>query len=102
MDSVTTTSNPPAPARPSGAGLIEVRLTAIRYVAHETSLFEFQSLDGRPLPAYEPGAHIDLHLPSGLLRNYSLAATYGVLILSILVVYASVYRQLLRRQGEVF
>jgi arabinogalactan oligomer/maltooligosaccharide transport system permease protein len=36
------------------------------------------------------------------LRNYSLAATYGVLILSILVVYASVYRRLLRRQGEVF
>jgi arabinogalactan oligomer/maltooligosaccharide transport system permease protein len=36
------------------------------------------------------------------LRNYSLAATFGVLILSILVVYASVYRRLLRRQGEVF
>ena len=74
MDSATATSNPSAPARQPGAGLIEVRLTAIRYVAHETSLFEFQSLDGRPLPAYEPGAHIDLHLPSGLLRNYSLTS----------------------------
>ena len=36
------------------------------------------------------------------IRDYSLAATYGVLILSMLIVYASVYRRLLRRQGEVF
>ena len=54
--------------------MIEVRLTAIRYVARDTSLFEFRSVDGKPLPAYEPGAHIDLHLPSGLLRNYSLTS----------------------------
>ena len=36
------------------------------------------------------------------IRDYSLAATYGVLILSILVVYAGVYKRLLGRQGEVF
>jgi len=36
------------------------------------------------------------------LRNYSLAATYGVLILSLLLVYASFYRRALRKQGEVF
>jgi len=36
------------------------------------------------------------------LRNYSLAATYGVLILSMLMVYASIYRRVLRSQGEVF
>ena len=36
------------------------------------------------------------------LRNYSLAATYGVLILSMLLVYASIYRRVLRSQGEVF
>ena len=36
------------------------------------------------------------------LRNYSLAATYGVLILSMLIVYASIYRRVLRSQGEVF
>jgi arabinogalactan oligomer/maltooligosaccharide transport system permease protein len=35
-------------------------------------------------------------------RNYSLAATYGVLILSILMVFASVYRRTLKAQGEVF
>ncbi|MEQ6902076.1 sugar ABC transporter permease [Nocardioides sp. YIM 152588] len=36
------------------------------------------------------------------LRNYSLAATYGVLILSILLVYAAIYRRVLRAQGDVF
>ena len=35
-------------------------------------------------------------------RNYSMAATYGVLILSMLMVFASVYRRALRSQGEVF
>ncbi|MFC6285517.1 carbohydrate ABC transporter permease [Nocardioides sp. GCM10027113] len=35
-------------------------------------------------------------------RNYSLAATYGVLILSLLVVYAAVYKRMLAKQGEVF
>jgi ferredoxin-NADP reductase len=74
VDSVTATSNASPPAAQSPDGLIEVRLTAIRYVARDTSLFEFQSVDGRPLPPYEPGAHIDLHLPSGLLRNYSLTS----------------------------
>jgi ferredoxin-NADP reductase len=58
----------PAPAD----GLIEVRLTAIRYAARETNLYEFQRPDGSPLPAYAPGAHIDVHLPNGIIRNYSL------------------------------
>jgi ferredoxin-NADP reductase len=52
--------------------LIEVRVTAIRYAARDTHLYEFTRLDGKPLPAYEPGAHIDLHLPNGLIRQYSL------------------------------
>jgi len=36
------------------------------------------------------------------IRNYSLAATYGVLILSILVAYSVGYRYFLRKQGEVW
>ncbi|WP_110181361.1 carbohydrate ABC transporter permease [Nocardioides solisilvae] len=35
-------------------------------------------------------------------RNYSLAATYGVLILSLLLVFAATYRRALRSQGEVW
>ncbi|HET7157025.1 MAG TPA: PDR/VanB family oxidoreductase, partial [Hyphomicrobiaceae bacterium] len=52
--------------------LIEVRLVAIRYLARDACQFEFESLDGSPLPGYEPGAHIDVHLPNGMVRNYSL------------------------------
>lgn len=36
------------------------------------------------------------------IRNYSLAATYGVIILSILIVYSVGYRFFLRKQGEVW
>jgi arabinogalactan oligomer/maltooligosaccharide transport system permease protein len=36
------------------------------------------------------------------IRNYSVAATYGVLILSILIAYSIGYRYFLRRQGEVW
>ncbi len=52
--------------------LIEVRLNAIRYGARDTNLYEFVRPDGKPLPAYEPGAHIDVHLPNGIVRQYSL------------------------------
>lgn len=36
------------------------------------------------------------------IRNYSLSATYGVVILSILIVYSVGYRFSLRKQGEVW
>jgi arabinogalactan oligomer/maltooligosaccharide transport system permease protein len=36
------------------------------------------------------------------IRNYSLASTYGVLILSILLVFALGYKRALRKQGEVW
>ena len=36
------------------------------------------------------------------IRNYSLASTYGVIILSILIVYSIGYRFFLRKQGEVW
>ena len=83
MNEVTATAMEATPAKASD-GLIEVRVTAIRYAARDTHLYEFTRLDGKPLPAYEPGAHIDLHLPNGLIRQYSLInaepdpATYTV------------------------
>jgi ferredoxin-NADP reductase/nitrite reductase/ring-hydroxylating ferredoxin subunit len=33
--------------------------------------FELEPV-GDPLPTYQPGAHIDVHLPNGLIRQYSL------------------------------
>jgi tetrachlorobenzoquinone reductase len=69
----TLTASPgDATTTPASDALIEVRLSAIRYAARDTNLYEFARPDGRPLPPYEPGAHVDMHLPSGLVRNYSM------------------------------
>jgi ferredoxin-NADP reductase len=57
--------------------LIEVRLTRITPVARDTQLFEFAPTNGATLPPAEPGAHIDVHLPNGLTRQYSLAVPHA-------------------------
>ena len=31
--------------------------------------------NGQPLPGWQPGAHIDVHLPCGIVRQYSLTGT---------------------------
>ena len=43
-------------------------------VAHDQDVIAltFAAADGKPLPRWHPGAHIDVHLPSGLVRQYSL------------------------------
>jgi ferredoxin-NADP reductase len=71
VNTAVTTPAGAAPAK-TADGLIDVRVTAIRYAARDTHLYEFTRLDGQPLPSYTPGAHIDLHLPNGLVRQYSL------------------------------
>ncbi|QUH01217.1 sugar ABC transporter permease [Saccharopolyspora erythraea] len=38
---------------------------------------------------------------SGATRDFAIASTYGVLILSVLLVFATVYRRAMRGQGEV-
>src|SRR5208282_3568830 len=60
-----------APETARSAGLIEVRLTAIEPVARDTNVYTFRPEGGR-LPPYQPGAHIDIHLPNGLIRQFSL------------------------------
>jgi vanillate monooxygenase ferredoxin subunit len=52
--------------------LLELRLTQIRFAAEDTHVYTFQREDGGGLPAFEPGAHIDLHLGDGTVRQYSL------------------------------
>jgi arabinogalactan oligomer/maltooligosaccharide transport system permease protein len=39
---------------------------------------------------------------SGASRDYAIASTYGVLVLSVLLVFATIYRRALRKQGEVW
>ena len=59
-------------ANSASSKLIEMRLVAVRFGARDTNLYEFVSIHGEALPATEPGAHIDVHLPNGLIRQYSL------------------------------
>lgn len=52
-----------------------VRLETIAYAARSIHRFEFCRPDGQPLPAFEPGAHIDLLLGNRLTRQYSLCGS---------------------------
>ncbi len=36
------------------------------------AVMEFESATSATLPKVEPGAHIDVHLPNGMVRQYSL------------------------------
>ena len=66
------------PDRETGlSDTMNLRLTSIQYAAQDTHLFEFRRPDGAALPAVEPGAHIDIHLPNGMMRQYSLTTTEG-------------------------
>ena len=70
MDTATA---PATAAGPTAAhSLIDARLSKIEDVARDTKLYTFERVDGGKLPGYKPGAHIDLHLPNGLLRQFSL------------------------------
>jgi vanillate O-demethylase ferredoxin subunit len=52
--------------------MIDVIVTSIEQQAQDILGFELAREDGEPLPAFSAGAHIDVHLPDGLIRQYSL------------------------------
>ncbi|WP_047529684.1 PDR/VanB family oxidoreductase [Pseudomonas sp. 11/12A] len=52
--------------------MIEVVVVSRNNEARDICSFELASVDGHPLPAFSAGAHIDVHLPNGLIRQYSL------------------------------
>lgn len=51
---------------------LEVQVTGMRLEAEGVISLELQALDRKELPAWTAGSHIDLLLPSGLVRQYSL------------------------------
>ena len=53
--------------------ILTVRVDRITRLTPEVSSFELVHPAGRPLPPYTAGAHIDVHLPGGFTRTYSLA-----------------------------
>jgi vanillate monooxygenase ferredoxin subunit len=57
---------------PPLSDLIEVRVARKVLEADDIVSFDFERPDGSPLPAFEPGAHIDIQVPGGPVRQYSL------------------------------
>jgi ferredoxin-NADP reductase len=53
---------------------IELRVLGRETVADRVDAFTLGRPDGGVLPAWTPGAHIDLTLPGGLIRQYSLCS----------------------------
>jgi len=51
---------------------LDVCVSLRQTVADGISLFELRAPDGAPLPAFTAGAHIDVALPNGAIRQYSL------------------------------
>ena len=54
------------------AGTFTVRVTDVRAEALDVMSLEMRAVGGGELPPFEPGAHLELHLPNGLIRHYSL------------------------------
>lgn len=52
---------------------VAMRLTAITYAAEQVNLYEFRPVSGGPVARFTAGAHVDLHLPNGFVRQYSIA-----------------------------
>ena len=59
------------------APTIAVRVTRKVAEAEDICSFELQAVDGRPLPAFSAGSHVDVHGPGGLVRQYSLCNDPG-------------------------
>lgn len=51
---------------------MQVRVQQITNLAKDINAFELVHPDGAELPPFEAGAHIDIHLPDGFIRQYSL------------------------------
>ena len=54
-------------------GPIELRIAARSTAARDVVVLDLDAADGAPLPAWRPGAHVDLEIPgSSIIRQYSL------------------------------
>jgi len=53
-------------------GTIKVTVARKHSEAEDICTFELVGQDGRPLPAFSAGSHVDVHLTGGLTRQYSL------------------------------
>ncbi|CAN7489529.1 PDR/VanB family oxidoreductase [Rhizobium sp. LjRoot30] len=72
---------------PAADGRFDARIVEAKLEAEDVVSFVLRAAGGGALPAWAPGAHIDLCLPSGLVRQYSLCgdpaerASYRIAVL---------------------
>src|SRR5262245_36068030 len=67
--------------------LMSVRVLRKTVEALDICSFELAAVDGRQLPPFSAGSHIDVHLPGGLTRQYSLCndpAEVGRYVIAVL------------------
>ena len=57
--------------------MIQVTVAERIQLTEQVIALRLVASDGQALPGYAAGAHIDVHLPDGLLRQYSLCASPG-------------------------
>ncbi len=56
---------------------MKLTVTRIEQIAQGIKAFELRDIAGGTLPAFDSGAHIELHLSPGLVRRYSLTSDPG-------------------------
>ncbi len=56
----------------NASSAVRLRVVAKRAVAEDVVTLTLEHEDGRRLPSWAPGAHLDLALPNGVTRQYSL------------------------------
>jgi len=59
----------------SSTRFFRVEVRSVTSVADGVAELVLEDPHGRSLPEWEPGAHLDLHLPNGLIRQYSLTSS---------------------------
>ncbi|MBS0317606.1 MAG: oxidoreductase, partial [Proteobacteria bacterium] len=68
---------PVSPADPAEAGTYQVRVTSRDLLAEDIVALRLQPVGDGTLSTYEAGAHVELHLPNGMVRQYSLCDAPG-------------------------
>lgn len=56
---------------------LRMRVADVRPEADDVVILRLETVDPASLPAWQPGAHVDVELPSGRLRQYSLCGRPG-------------------------
>jgi tetrachlorobenzoquinone reductase len=70
-----TVLNSPSTGMPLAGGeqsTLDARVRSVTWEAQDVLSLDLVAVNGRELPPFEPGAHIDLHFPDGTIRQYSL------------------------------